>query len=85
MLEAQESTIISTYENMGFSNTVVKYEKVTVGGKSFDGLQLTSDINGMPFYAIIFSFKKGNYLATATVSCLQTDATADLLGRFTVE
>ncbi len=84
-MEAQKSALISTYENMGFTNTVVEYKKVTVDGKSFDGMQLTSEISGVAFYATIFSFKKGNYLATVTVGCLQTDTIADLLDCFTVE
>lgn len=84
-LEAQIGSIKSAYQNMGYTDIHVEYQKVTVDGKEFDGLVLTAKIQGFDFYATIFTFKKSNYLANVTVCSLQTDATKAILGYFTVQ
>lgn len=84
-LEAQIDSIISTYENMGFTDTRVVYQKTTVDGKEFDGLRLTAKIYGADFFGTIFAFKKGNYLANVAVCTMQTDKTASVLDCFTVK
>lgn len=83
-LEAQIDTIKSTYENMGYSDAQVVYEKFTVDGKEFDGLRITAKIQDIDFYCTVFTFRKGSYLANVTASSLQTDKTADILGCFTI-
>ena len=85
VLESQIDTIISTYENMGYTNVRVVYEKVTVDGKEFDGLRLSGQIQGIDFYANVFAFTKGNYMANISIFSLLTDKTEEFLGYFTVE
>ena len=84
-LEAQFDTLKSSYESMGYTNISVKYQKVKVDGKEFDGLRLTAKIQGIDFYTTMFAFKKSNYLANVTICSLQTDQTGTVLGYFTVE
>ncbi|MBQ7107039.1 MAG: hypothetical protein IJN93_05950 [Clostridia bacterium] len=84
-LEAQIDTIKQTYENMGYTDTNVEYQKIKVDGKEFDGLKLTAKIQGIDFYADTFTFRKSNYLATVTICSLQTDKTDTILSYFTVK
>ena len=84
-LEAQIGTIKSTYQSMGYTDTDVEYQKIKVGGKEFDGLKLTAKIQGIDFYATIFTFRKSNYLANVTVCSLQTDKIDTILSYFTVK
>lgn len=85
ILEASISSIKSTYQNMGYTDTDVAYQKIKVDGKEFDGLKLTAKIQGINFYATIFTFRKGNYLANVTVCSLQTDKCDTILSYFTVK
>ena len=84
-LEAQIDTIKQAYENMGYTDTNVEYQKIKVDGKEFDGLKLTAKIQGIDFYADIFTFRKNNYLANVTICSLQTDKTDTILSYFTVK
>lgn len=84
-LEAQIDTIRSAYENMGYTDVKIQYEKVTVDGKEFDALRLTAKIQGIDFYGVSFAFRKSNYLANAFVGSLLEDKTADILGCFTIK
>ncbi len=84
-LEGQFSTIESTFANMGYTDIRINYSKITVDGRSFDGVKLQATLQGVEFYEIIFSFQKDNYIANITVGSLKTDTTADLLDRFSVK
>ena len=84
-LEAQIDTIKQSYENMGYTDTNVEYQKIKVDGKEFDGLKLTAKIQGIDFYADVFAFRKSNYLANVTICSLQTDKTDTILSYFTVK
>lgn len=83
-LEAQSPTIKTAFSNMGYTDTDVKYAKVTVDGKEFDALEICAKINGVDFYEIVFSFQKGLYMVNVTVACTGTDQIAQLLDYFTV-
>ncbi len=84
-LEAQIDAIKSGFQNMGYTDINVNYQKVKVGGKEFDALKLTAKIQGIDFYSTIFTFRKSNYLANITVGSIQTDKTDTILGYFTVK
>lgn len=84
ILEAQIDAIKSTYENMGYTDINVGYQKIKVNGKEFDGLKLTAKIQGVDFYGTIFTFRKSNYLANVTLCSLQTDKTDTILSYFTI-
>lgn len=84
ILEAQIDTIKTAYENMGYTDTNVAYEKITVDGKEFDGLTITAKILGIDFYATIFAFAKGNYLANVSICSIETDKTDAILSYFTL-
>ena len=72
-LEAQIPTIENTYAQMGFTDVKVKYEKVTVDGKEFDGISLTAKIQNVDFAMVLFTFKKANYLANVSIGTLQNN------------
>lgn len=84
-LEAQIETIKSAYQNMGYTDINVEYQKIKVNDRDFDGLRLTAKIQGVDFYASIFTFRKNNYLANVTICSLQTDKTDTILSYFTVK
>lgn len=84
-LEAQIAAIKSTYQNMGYTDTQVSYQKVSVDGKEFDALKITAKIQGIDFYGTCFTFRKGTYLTTVTISSLLTDSFDTISGCFTVK
>lgn len=84
-LEAQTDAIISTYQNMGYTDVSVNYESITVNGKKYDALRIEAKIQGYDFYGIAFTFIKNNYLANVTATSLQTDKTNTILNCFTLE
>ncbi len=84
-LEAQINAITSTYENIGYTDITVNYQKVSVDSKEFDALKITAKIQDTDFYGTVFTFKKGNYLANITICSLLTDNFDTISGYFTVE
>lgn len=84
-LETQIDSIKSAYQNMGYTDINVDYQKTKVDGKEFDGLKLTAKIQDIDFYATIFAFRKSNYLANITLCSLQTDKTDTILSYFTIK
>ena len=83
-LEAQIDTIISTYENMGYTDVQVVSEKITVDGKEYDNLTITAKIMDLDFYAHCFAFRKGSYLANVTVCSMLEDSTATYLSYLSI-
>ncbi len=84
-LESQIDTIKSSFQNMGYADIDVTYQKTKVDGKDFDSLKIYAKVQGIPYYSTVFTYRKGNYLANITVGALQTDKTNELLGYFTVK
>lgn len=84
-LEAQIDAIKSTYQNMGYTDINVEYQKIKVDGKEFDGLKITAKIQGIDFYASTFAFRKSNYLTNVAICSIQTDKTDTILSYFTVK
>ena len=85
VLEAQIDIIVSTYENMGYTDVQVVSEKVTVDGEEYDSLCISAKIQGIDFYSTAFAFLKGNYLANITVSSLVEDNTATYLSYLKID
>ncbi len=85
ILEAQIPTIISTYQNIGYTNVEVNYQKTTIDGKELDSLYISAKINGMDFALVCFTFMKANYMVNVSVGTLQTENLNNLLGCFTIE
>ncbi len=81
-LEAQIDTIKTAYENMGYTDIDIFYEKVTVDGKELDGLKINAKIQGIDFYGVCFAFKKSNYFANTMICTLLTDETESILNCF---
>ena len=84
VLESQIDTLKTTFENMGYSNIEASYAEVTVDGETFDGLALTAKIGDLTFYSTMFSFVRGNYLASVSIGLLGDDTTETVLGYFEV-
>ncbi len=78
-IKSQFDTIKTSYQNMGYSNIDIKYQKLTVDGKGLDGAKIAAEIQGIKFYAVLFMFKKGSYTANVTITSLVTDKTQDLI------
>lgn len=81
-LEAQIDTIKTAYENMGYTDIDIFYERVTVDGKELDGLKINAKIQGIDFYGVCFAFEKSNYLANTMICTLLTDETESILNCF---
>ena len=83
-IESQFDMLKSTYQNIGFENINIYYDKITVDGKALDGARLTAKISdgSVNFYGVIFCFKKGNYLVNVSLSSILTDKTDDILNCF---
>ena len=84
-LEAQINTITSSFKNMGYTDINVAYKKTAIDGKEFDSLAISSKVQGIPYYSTVFSFRKGNYLASVTFGSLQTDKTNTFASYFDVK
>ncbi len=84
-LESQIDAIKSAYENMGYTDIEIGYQKITVDGKEFDALKYTANIQGVDYYGISFSFLKENYLANIALGSILTDKTETILGYFDVK
>lgn len=84
-LEGQIDAIQTAYENMGYTDVKVTYQKITIDGKDFDSLKLVAKIQGIDAFTTTVAFKKGNYLANISLFSLQTDKADEILGCFTVE
>jgi len=83
-LESQASTIVTAYENMGYTDIEVEYQKIKVDGVKFDALVLSAEIQGFDFEGVVFCFKKGNYLASVSVTTLGEGNVEKILDCFTV-
>lgn len=81
-MEAQFANVKSTFENMGYTNVSVSYKQVVVDGKTMDGMVTTAEIQGTPYYATSFMFKKGTYLVNVSTGSLFNDNTETYLGYF---
>lgn len=84
-LEEQTDEIKTAYQNMGFTDINIQYQKIKVSGKEFDGLKISAETQGIDFYSTVFVSKKGQYLANVTLSSLLTDQTDTILSYFTVQ
>jgi hypothetical protein len=85
VLEAQIPTIISTYQNMGYTNVDVNYQKATIDGKELDSLYISAKAGDLEFVLVCFTFRKANYLANVSVGTLQPETLNSLLGCFTLQ
>ena len=82
---AQINTITSSFKNMGYTDINVAYKKTAIDGKEFDSLAISAKVQGIPYYSTVFSFRKGNYLASVTFGSLQTDKTNTFASYFDVK
>ncbi len=85
VIEAQFSVIKSSYENMGYTDVNVQYQKITVDGKELDGAVITAKISGLQFNATLFCFKKGRYLSNVTIAAFGADKVDAILDCFTFD
>ena len=84
-LEAQFSTIKTSFSGMGFADTAIRYTAVTVGGKTFDGARLTATLQGVPFYETIIMIRRGNYVINFTLADYRNDNSAATLQNLTID
>ncbi len=84
-LKAQFDMMKNAYENIGYTDVEISYQKVSVSGKELDGVRLTANLFGVKYYGTSFSFRKDNYLANVFVGSLLTDQTADILSHFSLD
>ena len=84
-LESQIDMIKSAYQNIGYTDIQVNYQKVSIDGKEFDALKIIAKIQGIDFYGTCFAFRRGTYLANVSICSLQTDNFDTVSGYFTVK
>lgn len=72
----------SSLENMGCQNITHENTTVKIGGKSFNCLKLTSDINGMKMYQTLIAKKCDGYLANITITAFDEATINNLIGKF---
>ena len=84
-LEAQIGTLKSTYENMGYTDVNISYQKITVDNKEFDSLKIIAKVQGISFYTTMFAFKKSNYMANVSIGSLQADEIQAILSYFKIK
>lgn len=80
--EKTVSTVKSTLENMGCSNIKHEVSEVTIDGKEYTCLNITSELGGMKMYQTSVAIKCNGYLANIAVASYGEDRTADILGYF---
>ncbi len=76
------STLVSSYENMGFTNITYKTGSVNIGGKAFECLNVVSEIQGIKMYQSVITIKCSGYLANVTFTTTGEDAIAELANMF---
>lgn len=84
-LEAQIPTLISTYENMGFTDVIAEVDTIAVDGQAFDGVRISANYYGDTFYLICISFKRSTYLANVAIGAWSIEKLEETKGCFTVK
>ncbi len=83
-IEALLPAMEQSYANMGYTNIQTAYTKVTVGGKEYDGMTVSAQIQGIDVYSVSFCYKRAYYLVNINVTSFITDETETLLGCYTI-
>ncbi|MBR4295338.1 MAG: hypothetical protein IKT56_00685 [Clostridia bacterium] len=84
-LESQIGALKTSYENMGYTDVDVKYQKITVDGKEFDALTLSANLYGYSASVVVFSFIRGNYMANVAAFSFYSGGVEEILKCFTVK
>ncbi len=80
--KAIASTVISSYENMGYTNCEYEISEVTIDGKKFDCMNFTAEISGLTMNQTMISIKcSNNYVANIAVTSAENNV-ADILNAF---
>ena len=82
VMENQIEAIRTTYENIGYTDINIEYQKVKVDKQELDGLVITAKIQGIDFYSTIFAFTKYSYIANVTICSQQAEKIDDILDCF---
>lgn len=80
--EAVYPTLKTSLENIGCTDVNYTLGKVTIGGKEFDCMDVTSKINGIAMYQKLVAKKCNGYLANITITTVNEDATDDIIAKF---
>lgn len=84
-LEAQIPGIETAFDNMGYTDIQVAYEKITLDGKEFDALRTTATIATLDYVSVCLCFRRGSHLASVNVGTLNTEALDTILGYITIQ
>lgn len=72
--EASSSLVKDSLENMGCTNVQFEYSDITIDGKKFDCMSISSEINGLTMYQTSIGIKCNGYLASITATAFsETD------------
>lgn len=69
-------------ENMGYGNISYQIDEITVAGKNHKSLYITAEISGIKMYQKTIIIKCNGYLASVSITCLQTDITDSIFSKF---
>lgn len=82
LLKNTVPTLEETYINMGYTNPVFEVEDIEVDGETFAGIKGTAEIQSLKINIVLFSFKKGQYLASVTIASFDEAEAQSLLDNF---
>lgn len=85
VLESQIPVIRSTYENIGYTDIQVQYQKIQVDGKTFDSIGLTASYYGTEFHMVCFTFVRGNYIANVSIGSPRSSVLEEVLRCFDIQ
>ena len=76
------SDLISVYEGMGYTDISYEIEDVSIGGKSFPAMKISTKFSGIDAYFLTLNIKCDGYLACMTIGTFYTDNINTLLESF---
>lgn len=83
-LQAQLDGDIRAYEAMGITNVTGEYTRLTVGGKTLDGLVLSGENQGQKLVSVTAQYKAADGLVTLTLNGPERHSLEQLLQEMTL-
>lgn len=76
VLDAQIDTLMGVYSDYGYEDVTAESTVITIGGESFDGMNISAAMNGVVMNQTLFGIKcGGQYLANVTVTTFGDELT----------
>lgn len=69
---------IQQLESIGYTNCIYEIIKVTIDGQELDAMCISSEIEGLNFYYVMFSIKCDGYIANITVGAYDKEKITEI-------